>query len=65
MITVNGKEIDWIEGEKIGQALERADAYHPFMVVSLRGECLRKKEWGVVEVNDGDEIRTVEVIAGG
>ena len=65
MITVDGKEIDWIRGERIEDTLKRADALHSLMVVNLRGKWLRRDEWPEVEVIDGDTIRTVDIIAGG
>lgn len=65
MIIVNGKEIVWVNGERVEETLIRADAYHSIMVVNLRGKWLRKNEWSEVKVIDGDEIRTVDIIAGG
>ena len=65
MIIVDGKELDWIQGEAIDMAIKRAESYHPFMVVSLNGDLIRKDEWIRKEMQNGDEIRTLLMIAGG
>jgi len=65
MIKINGKEIDWIDGEGIEITLKRAGSCHPIMIVSLNGKWLRRGEWAEIEINDGDEINTHEIIAGG
>ena len=65
MIIVNGNEIEWINGEKIEETLERSDSSHPFMVVTVNGRWLRKNEWTTVDTKDGDTVRTHAIIAGG
>ena len=65
MVTVNGRAVDWKRGEKIEEVVKRADACHAFMIVCIDGKCLRKEEWAKMEVNDGDEISTMQIIAGG
>ena len=65
MIIVDGKELVWIQGEAIDMAIKRAESYHPFMTVSLNGKLVRKEEWGGKKVNNGDEISTLLMIAGG
>lgn len=65
MIRVNDAELPFMDGETLGSLLSRAGSLHPFMVVSLNGEFLRREQWGEIKVKDGDIVRTVEMIAGG
>jgi sulfur carrier protein ThiS len=65
MIIVDGKKLDWIRGEEIEMTIKRAESYHPFMIISLNGKWIRKEEWGRKKVRNGDEIRTLLMIAGG
>ena len=65
MIKVNGTETPWVKGESIEQALKRSGFWYPVMSVFIRGRWIRKEEWTKIDVNDGDEIRALEIIAGG
>ena len=65
MVIVNGREIDWIKGENVEQTIKRSGSWCSFMSVFIGGKWIRKEEWTKIDVSDGDEIRALEIIAGG
>lgn len=65
MIRVNEAEHQSMGAEDLTSFLVRTGHYSPFMVVSVNGVFLRRDDWSRCIVKDGDQIRTVDMIAGG
>jgi len=64
-ITVNGKNMDDVEGLTIEGLLKRLDIRREFTAVSLNGEVIRKNAYTTTQLHDKDKIEIVRPVGGG
>ena len=64
-ITVNGNEIDFVEGETITQLLKRMNFVFPLIVVKIDGQLVKKPAFGSTTFPDGASIQMIHLISGG
>jgi len=66
MIRVNDKfDVEWQEGMTVNSILRICNFTFPMIVVSVNGKVVPKNEYGTREVEDGDEVKVMHLIAGG
>lgn len=65
MIQVNGRDFEWRPNLTIGTIMGEFGYTAPKIVVKVNGEVIRKENWSVHEVADGDDVRVIHLIAGG
>ncbi len=65
MIVVNEEERPYRPGLTVQQLLEELDPRQPLVAVKLNGQHVRRADWGNRQVQDGDELLVLPVIAGG
>ena len=64
-ITVNGNEIEFIEGETISQLMKRMSFIFPLIVVKVDGQLVKKINFGSTTFPDGAGIQMIHLISGG
>ena len=64
-ITVNGNQIEFVEGETITQLLKRMNFIFPLIVVKIDGELVKKPDFGSTRFSDGASIQMIHLISGG
>ncbi len=64
-ITVNGNEIEFVEGETISQLLKRMNFIFPLIVVKIDGQLVKKPDFGSTSFLDGASIQMIHLISGG
>ena len=65
MIQVNGRDFEWRAGLTIQAILEAHKYTAPRIVVKVNGELVRRKDWDIYCIQDGDDVRAIHLIAGG
>ncbi|RLF39138.1 MAG: thiamine biosynthesis protein ThiS [Thermoplasmata archaeon] len=65
MITVNNKDIEWIEGETVEKLLKRLKYVFPVVVVKINGEIIPMKKYSTTIIPDNAEIDIIPIISGG
>ena len=64
-ITVNGNEIDFVEGETISQLIKRMNFVFPLIVVKIDGKLIKKPAFDSTKFSDGAIIQIIHLISGG
>ena len=64
-IEVNGKEVEFVEGETIGQLIKRMNFVFPLIVVKIDGELVKKPAFETTKFPDGATIQIIHLISGG
>ena len=64
-INVNGKDIDFIEGETITQLIKRMNFIFPLIVVKIDGKLVKKPAFETTKFPDGATIQIIHLISGG
>jgi len=65
LITVSGKEMPWEPGLTIEDLLKKLDPSMPMVVVRMGGKHISRHDFATTEIEDGESIDVVYVIAGG
>ncbi|HEC89574.1 MAG TPA: sulfur carrier protein ThiS [Thermoplasmatales archaeon] len=65
MITVNNKDIEWIEGETVEKLLKRLKYVFPVVIVKINGEIIPMKKYSTTIIPDNAEIDIIPMISGG
>ena len=66
MIRVNDKfDVEWKPGMTIRDILNELKFTFPMLVISVNGEIIPKEEWDTRQVQDGDVVKVLHMIAGG
>ena len=65
MATVNGKEVDFIEGEILSSLLSRTGFSDSRIAVEINGRILPKAKHGEYVVEKDDRIEVVGLVGGG
>ena len=63
-LTINGKPRE-IPGVTTVEELIAALGIHRMIAVARNGEILRKQDFAIVELHDGDELEIVHMVGGG
>ncbi len=64
-ITVNGNDVDYVDGETIAQLLKRMNFVFPLIVVKVDGQLVKKPAFGSTQFPDGASIQVIHLISGG
>jgi len=65
MITVNNKNIEWIEGETVEKLLKRLKYVFPVVIVKINGEIIPMKNHSTTIIPDNTKIDIIPMISGG
>jgi sulfur carrier protein len=65
MILVNGRESEWHEGMTIRDIMQAWGYTAPRIIVKVNSELVRQEEWDSYQVDDGDDVRVLHMVAGG
>ena len=65
MITVNGKTIEWIEGETISKLLSRMNYIFPLVIIKINGTLIPRKNYASTIIPDNAKIDIIHMISGG
>jgi sulfur carrier protein len=65
MIRVNGRDTDWFQGMTIRDIMRARGYTAPRIIVKVNGELVRQGQWDTYEVEDGDDVRVLHMVAGG
>ena len=64
-IEVNGKSMDFIEGETMTKLLKRMNYNFPLIVVKIDGDLVKKPDFETTTFDDGASIQIIHLISGG
>ena len=66
MIRVNDKfDVEWHEGMTVNSVLEALSFTFPMIIVSVNGKVVPRSAYGVITIEDNDEVKVIHLIAGG
>lgn len=65
MITLNGKQLPWVDGTTVAAVLKEVGYVFPLLVVRVNGALVDRGEYGRCAVSDGDSIEVVHLMSGG
>ncbi|MCF7793736.1 MAG: sulfur carrier protein ThiS [Candidatus Cloacimonetes bacterium] len=64
-ITVNGNEVDWLEGMTITDVLQKMNYTFKMLVIKVNGELVRKKDYDSTTIPAGADVKVIHLISGG
>ncbi len=64
-ITVNNKEVDFIENETIKLLLKRMHFTFPMIVVKANGKLIKKNEYSKFIIKNNSKVDVIHLISGG
>lgn len=64
-ITVNGRKIDFVEGETVKDLLKRVKYSFPLVVVKINDKVIPRSDFSKVVVPDNSKIDVIHMISGG
>ena len=64
-IEVNGKELEYVQGETITALLKRMNYTFPLIVVKVNGGLVKKPVFETTTFDDGATIQIIHLISGG
>lgn len=64
-ITVNGEEIEFVEGESVNRLLKRMRYNFPLIIVKVDGDIVEKKDFIKKKIHDGAEVEVIHLTSGG
>lgn len=64
-ITVNGKKVDFIEGETVKDLLKRVKYSFPLVVVKINDKVIPRSDFSKVIIPDDSKIDVIHMISGG
>jgi thiamine biosynthesis protein ThiS len=64
MIKLNGKDYPF-EGGTVKQLLEVKKFIYPRIIVSINNVLILPEEYNNTQINDGDDVRVIHLLAGG
>lgn len=65
MISVNGRSFKWSEGLTISKLLELKRYTFSKIIVSINGEFVDPDAYDYTEIQKGDEVKAIHLLAGG
>jgi thiamine biosynthesis protein ThiS len=65
MITLNGKQLPWVDGTTVSSLLKEVGFVFPLLVVRVNGALVDRGDYGAHAVSDGDSIEVVHLMSGG
>lgn len=65
MITVNSRNIGWIEGETVEELLKRLKYVFPVVIVKINGKIIPMKNLSTTVIPDNAKIDIIPMISGG
>lgn len=65
MMTVNGREVEWVEGMTVQSLLDKCRYSFPLIIVKVNGEFVPRREFDHHTVADGDEVEAIHLMSGG
>jgi sulfur carrier protein len=65
MIRVNGREAEWREGMTIRHVMKARGYTAPRIIVKVNGELVRQEQWETFQIEDGDDVQVLHMVAGG
>ncbi len=65
MITVNGRIIEWIEGETVAKLLKRMKYSFPLIIVKINNEIVPRDKYKTTVIPDNSKIDVIHMISGG
>lgn len=65
MIEVNGKKVEWMEDETVGELLKRMRYVFPLVVVKINDKVISRKDFSSVIVPDNSRVAVIHMISGG
>lgn len=64
-ITVNGRTVEFKEGESLNRLLKRMRYNFPMVIVKLDGEIIERKDHIRTKVHDNSEVEVIHLTSGG
>ncbi len=65
MITVNNRDFPWEQGLTVRKLLQLKGYTFPAIVVVINGTPVAEDQYDSTEINDGDNVKAIHLIAGG
>ncbi|NLJ57859.1 MAG: sulfur carrier protein ThiS [Tissierellia bacterium] len=65
MIKLNNRDFPWEEGLTIKKIMEKKRYTFPKIVVKVNGKVIEKEDYEKTEVNKGDKVEMIHLLAGG
>ncbi len=65
MILVNGRKVEFREGESVNRLLKRMRYTFPLVIVKLNGEIVERKDFIPTKINDGSIVEVIHLTSGG
>ncbi|MBN1538777.1 MAG: sulfur carrier protein ThiS [Candidatus Thermoplasmatota archaeon] len=64
-ITVNGRKVEYRQGESVNRLLKRMRYNFPLVIVKVNGTIVNREDHIRTEIDDGDEIQVIHLTSGG
>jgi len=64
-ITVNGRKVDFKEGESVNRLLKRMKFVFPLVVVKIDGRIIPRELYFGTKVHDGASVEVIHLTSGG
>ncbi len=64
-ITVNGNQVDWVEGETLSRLLERMNFVFRLLAIKINGEIVPKEDYAKALIPKGAKVEVIHLISGG
>lgn len=64
MIKLNGRDYPWKEGT-VKQLLEIKRFIYPRIIVKVNDEVISPEDYENTQINDGDDVKVIHLLAGG
>lgn len=64
-ISVNGREVEWVENETVKQLLKRMKYTFPLVVVKINKKVIPRNEFSEITIPNNAQIDIIHMISGG
>jgi thiamine biosynthesis protein ThiS len=65
VITLNGRNVDWESGLTVAGLIKKMNYIFPQIFVTINGDLIKRDDYDITPVSDGDEVEIIHMIAGG
>ena len=64
-ITVNGRKMDFVDGESVNRLLKRLKYNFPLVVIKINGTIIPSEDYIKTMISNGDGIEIIHLTSGG
>ncbi|MGD9568542.1 MAG: sulfur carrier protein ThiS [Sedimentibacter sp.] len=65
MIKLNNKDFPWEEGMTVESLMNKKKFTYSRIIVKINDKHIEKENYKITEINDGDDVQMIHLLAGG